>query len=266
MKKLLLAASAAALLAFAGPATATPSTVVWTPATTYTQPFLVPHLTYDTYFGEQGNLQNTYGLTIGFLPTEKIQGELGVDLFYPGFTKDFFQVNGKLTLMEGAVGEWAPGLSVGVANLGFKKDVSNYGLVYAALGKTIGPAGTIGLGGYYGAMSKLLWTGSGGSVARSGFMASYTSPDINLNLTGLKKLVVAADLATGKNWFGGFGASLVAYFTDSVSVLTGPVILQDKDLYKAGTAGSNFVWTVQLDVDFDLRAPPPPAPAASPAK
>jgi hypothetical protein len=265
MKKLLLAASAAALLAFAGPAMATPSTVVWTPATTYTQPYLVPHLTYDTYVGERGNLQNDYGLTVGFLPSEKIQGEVGFDLFYPGFTKDFFQLNGKLTLMEGALGEWAPGLSVGVANLGFKKDVSNYGVTYAALGKGFGQAGTIGLGGYYGAMSKLLWTGSSGTVARTGVMASYTSADINLNLTGLKKVVLGADVASGKNWLGAVGAAATFYFTDSIDVLTGPVWFLDKDIYK-GATGGNFVWTIQVDVDFDLRPPAPPAPAAPAAK
>jgi len=258
MKKLLLATAAAALLVAAGPARASPSTVVWTPATTYTQPFLVPHLTYDTYFGEQGSLQNDYGLTIGFLPTEKVQGEVGLDLFYPGFTKDFVQLNAKLTLVEGALAEWSPGLSVGVANLGFEKDLSDYGLIYAALGKGLGPIGTVAVGGYYGAMSKVLWTGSGGKVARSGFMASYVSPDINLNLTGLKKVVLSADLATGKNWFGAFGAAASLYFTDSIALLTGPVILQDKDLYKTAY-GSNFMWTVQLDVDFDLRAPAPAA-------
>ena len=31
-------------------ARATPSTTVWAPSTTAIQPFLTPHLTYDTYF------------------------------------------------------------------------------------------------------------------------------------------------------------------------------------------------------------------------
>jgi hypothetical protein len=36
-------------------------------------------------------------------------------------------------------------------------------------------------------------------------------------------------------------------------------MFNDKDLLK-GAYGSSFMWTVQLDVDFDLRAPAP-APA-----
>jgi hypothetical protein len=261
MKKSLKVAVAAVALTASQAALATPSTVVWTPATTYTQPYLVPHLTYDTYVAEKGMLQNTYGLTMGVINSEKVQGELGFDLFYPGLTKDYLQLNGKLTLVEGVLAAWAPGLSVGVANLGFKKDVSDYGLVHATLGKTIGAAGTIGVGGFYGSGSKLLWTGSSGSVARGGLQASYTSPDINLNLTGLKKIVLAADVSTGKTWFGAVAGAVTFYFTDAVSVLTGPVFFLDKDLYQ-GAYGSGSMWTVQLDVDFDLRPPAPPAPAA----
>lgn len=258
MKKALEAAAAALALAAAPAALATPSTVVWTPATTYTQPYLVPHLTYDSYVGEQGMLQNTYGLTVGVLPYEKVQAEVGFDLFYPGFTADYLQLNGKVTVVEGAAGEWSPGLSLGVANYGFKKDVSDYGLVYLALSRTVGAAGTVALGGYSGAGSKLLWTGSDGKKTSTGFMASYTSPDINLDLTGLKKVTLGVDYASGKNWFGGLGAAAAFYFTDAIALLTGPVILNDKDLYKAGY-GTNFMWTVQLDVDFDLAKPAPAA-------
>lgn len=258
MKKALSAAALALALTAAPAALATPSTVVWTPATTYTQPYLVPHLTYDSYVGEQGMLQNTYGLTVGVLPYEKVQAELGVDLFYPGFTSDYLQLNGKVTVLEGAVAEWSPALSVGAANWGFKKDVSDYGLLYAVLSKSFGQAGTVGVGGYLGSGSKLLWTGSGGSTADAGVMASYTSADIPVDLTGLKKITLGVDYASGKNWFGAVGAAASFYFTDSVAVLTGPVFFLDKDLYKS-TYGSDFMWTVQLDVDFDLRKPAPAA-------
>src|SRR5512138_3772269 len=111
MTKSLKAAAAAAALAAAGAASATPSTTVWTPATTYTQPYLVPHLTYDTYFAQKGNLPGTYGVTMGVLPSDKFQGELGFDLFYPpspfGETKDnFLKENDKITAVEGILGTW----------------------------------------------------------------------------------------------------------------------------------------------------------------
>lgn len=257
MKKALKAAALALALAAAPAALATPSTVVWTPATTYTQPYLVPHLTYDSYVAEKGMLQNTYGLTLGVLPYEKVQAEVGFDLFYPGNTFDFLQLNGKVTVVEGALADWSPALSVGVANWGFKKDVSDYGLAYAVLSKGLGSAGTLGVGGYLGTGSKVLWTGSG-SKEDAGLMASYTSPDFVVDLPGLKKVTLGIDYASGKNWFGAVGAAASFYFTDSVALLTGPVFFLDSTLYK-NTYGTDFMWTAQIDVDFDLRKPAPAA-------
>jgi hypothetical protein len=250
MKKALKAVAAAALLASAAVASATPSTVVWTPATTYTQPYLVPHLTYDTYVAEEGFLQNTYGLTLGVIPSEKLLGEVGVDLFYPGITADFAQLNGRLTLPENLAGAWQPALSVGLSNIGFEKDVSDYNLVHATLSKTT-PIGTVAAGGYYGAGSEALWTGSGGEE-RAGFMASYASPDIKVGLPGLEKVVLLADLATGKNWFGAVGGAVALYFTSNVSLLTGPVFFLDSDYYKS-LGQPDFMWTAQVDVDIPFK-------------
>lgn len=250
MKNILKPLVAAALIVAAHAAHATPSTVVWTPATTYTQPYLVPHLTYDSYVAEQGILANTYGLTMGVIPSDKILGEIGFDAFYPGFTSDWFQLNGKLTLAENLLGGWSPSLSVGIANVGFETDVSDYDVIHATLGKTT-PIGTISVGGYYGAGSEILWTGSDG-LERSGFMASYASPEIKIGLPGLEKALFAADLSTGKNWFGAVGAAAVLYFNSNVSLLTGPVFFLDSDLYKA-TTGTDWMWTAQLDVDLPFR-------------
>ncbi len=257
MKKALSALVVGALLASAQSAGATPSTTFWTPATTYTQPYLIPHITYDTYVAEKGFLQNTYGLTMGVLPFEKLQGEVGVDLFYPTLgrrTADYLQLNGKVTLPENALAAGAPGLSFGVANAGFKKDVSDYDLLHLTVGKTLPVVGALAVGGYYGAGSDVLWTGSDGKVNRAGFMASWTSADIHVGKPGLDKIIFLADVATGKNWFGAVGGGIGLYFTPAIDVLTGPVYFLDKDLYKA-TAGTNFMWTVQLDVDVDLMPP-----------
>lgn len=250
MTKPLKALAAAAALALASGAHATPSTVVWTPATTYTQPYLVPHLTYDSYVAEKGLLQNTYGVTMGVIPSDEFQGEIGFDLFYPGFTADFFQLNGKLTLVENLLGGWSPALSVGISNAGFEEDVSDYHLLHATLSKTT-PIGTIALGGYYGAGSEILWTGTDGEE-RAGFMASWASPEIKVGLPGLEKVVFAVDYASGTNWFGAFGAAAALYFTSNVALLTGPVFFLDSDLY-AATYGSDFMWTVQLDVDIPFE-------------
>mgnify|MGYP001297329120 CR=1 FL=1 len=132
-----------ALLGTAAAARATPSTVVWTPATTYTQPFLIPHITYDTYFADDVMYPVDVGLTVGFVPDNKwVEGELGVDAFYPlarkvdpntgavggPEAKNAFQFNGKLSLKEGSLHEYAPGLSAGISNVGLVKDTTESGL------------------------------------------------------------------------------------------------------------------------------------------
>jgi len=249
MKRALAAVAVVALSVTAQRAHATPSTVFWTPATTYTQPYLVPHLTYDSYVAEQGFLPNDYGLTLGVLPGTKVLGEVGFDVFLPGNLQDTFQLNAKVTLAEGAFARWQPGISVGVMNVGFESDVSDYHLLHGTVGKAF-PFGTVAAGAYYGLGSELLWTGSDGE-ARGGFMASYTSPDFVLDLPGLNKIVLGADVATGQNWFGAVGGGAAFYFTPAVSLLTGPVWFLDGDSYE-GTYGSDFMWTFQVDVDFDL--------------
>lgn len=243
-------AALAATLATPRGAGATPSTTFWTPATTYTQPYLVPHLSYDTYVAEQGFLQNTYGLTVGVLPFEKLQGEIGLDLFYPGFTADYVQVNARLTVPEGAFGKLWPALSVGISNVGFEADASDYHLLHATLGKST-PIGLVGVGGYYGAGSDVLWTNSDGDVRRAGLHASWVSPDIALGFAGLDKVIFLADVATGKNWFAAVGGGIGLYFSPAVSLLTGPVFFLDQDYYTAGY-GADWMWSVQLDVDVSF--------------
>jgi hypothetical protein len=256
MKQALKAAVAAAALATATVASATPSTTYWTPGTTYVQPFLVPHLTYDTYFGEKGAYPIDTGITIGVLPWEKLQGEIGFDLLYPGYTKNGFQLNAKLVIPEGSFGEYFPGISLGVMNVGFKKDVSDFYTVHGFVAKTFPVVGNLGVGAYYGAGSKLLWTGSDSKVRRVGALAAWTSPDINVKVTGLDKIVVVADVLSGKNVLGAAGPGITFFFTPAIDILTGPVFFFDKTLQPGG---SSMLWTVQLDVDFDLRAPAAPA-------
>ena len=250
MKKALKAVAAAAVLAAAPAAWATSSTTFWTPATTYTQPYLVPHITYDSYVAEKGGLQNDYGLTLGVLPFEKLQAEVGVDTFLPGLAKNNLYVNGKLTIPEGAFSKLQPGVSVGALGVGFKKDVSDFNVLHAELGKTFPVVGNVSVGGYYGLNDKLM-VSSDGKKQQGGLIASWTSPDVVLDLPGLNKIVFLADVQTGNNVFGAWGAGIGLYFTPAIDLLTGPVFFNDSNLMKS-TYGSDFMWSVQLDVDFDL--------------
>lgn len=251
MKKVLKAALAALMLSTATSATATPSTDFWSPATTYVQPYLVPHFTYDTYFAEGGAYPIDTGLTIGVLPWEKLQGEVGVDLLQPGLTKNGLFFNAKLVVPEGAYGGAFPGLSVGVQNVGFEKDVNDLYLLHATVAKTFAGIGNLAVGAYYGVNDKLMLS-STGAKNQAGLMFAYASPDIMVDLPGLNKIVFLADAMTGKNALGAVGTGIGIYFTPSIDILTGPVFFLDKDLQPGGSA---MLWSVQLDVDFDLRKP-----------
>ena len=260
MTKLSRLLAAAVVLTAASAAWATPSTTFWTPATNYVQPYLVPHVTYDTYVSERGGFQNDYGLTVGFLPFEKLQGEIGADSFLPGLQKSNFYLNGKLAVPEGALGEWAPGVSAGAYAVGFDRNISDYNILHAEIGKTFPVIGNLVAGGYYGLNSTLM-VSSSGKKEQAGFLGAWTSPDIVINKPGLNKIVFMADVQTGKNAFGAWGAGLGLYFTPAIDILTGPVFFFDSaktaQIGVSGAKNPDWLWTIQLDVDIDFRSPPP---------
>jgi len=253
MKKALEAIAAAALLAAASTAWATPSTTFWTPSTPYTQPYLVPHLTYDTYFGEQGAYPIDLGLTMGILPFDAVNAEVGADVLYPGNTGTTFGLNGKVTLVEGKLAPWQPGISAGVSNIGFKKNVSDLYLLHAHVGKTFPVIGEIGGGVYTGLNDKIL-VDKNGNKENSGFFLHWMGPEIPVGLTGLKKIVPAADFQSGNNALGAVGGGLYFYFTDAIDLLVGPVFFLEPEV-GGGPGKSDWLFTAQVDVDFDLRKP-----------
>jgi len=251
MNKGLKTIAAAAVLATASAAWATPSTTFWTPSTPYTQPYLVPHLTYDTYFGEQGAYPIDLGLTIGILPFDVVNAEIGADVLYPGNTDTTFGVNGKVTLVEGKLAPWQPAVSAGVANVGFKKDISDLYLLHAHLGKTFPVIGEIG-GGVYTALNDKLLVDKNGEKDATGFFLHWMGPEIPVGLSGLKKIVPAADFQSGSNVLSAVGGGLYFYFTDAIDLLVGPVFFLEPEL-QPGKA--DWLFTAQIDIDFDLRKP-----------
>jgi hypothetical protein len=253
MKKAFRLAAAVAVLATSSAAQATTSTTFWTPATTYTQPYLVPHLTMDTYFGERGDLPLTTGLTLGVLPFEKLQAEVGFDLFYPlGKTSETFSLNGRVSLPEGAFGA-LPGLSVGIQGVGFEKDVSDLNMLHGTVSKTLPYVGTVALGGYYALNENLLLDETGAPVDQGGFMASWVSPEIKVGKPALDKVFLMADVMTGDHAFGAVGAGVGLFFTESIALLTGPVFFLNPDaVADADGRRQSMMWTMQLDVDLDI--------------
>lgn len=271
MKKIVRVLAACAIALSAQSAWATPSTVFWTPATTYVQPYLIPHITYDTYFNDKANYPMDLGFTMGVLPFEKVQAEVGLDFFFPywGPQNAVFlspagalQLNAKVGLTEGAFGEWFPGISAGIYGVGVNQ-ATQFSILHAEVGKTFS-FGTLTAGGYYGAGgANAIWSDVDGVVlGRGGFIGSYVSPDIELGLKGLYKINFVADIQTGNNAFSAAGGGIGVYFTPAIDLITGPVFFLNK---YAQPGQSTFMWTVQLDVDIDFGQAPkaPPEPAKS---
>ena len=236
-------------------AQATPSTTYWAPSTANCQAFGLPHVTYDTYFGKgpaagspgAPNYPIDTGLTMGLLPSKKLQAEVGFDLLLP--SQDPLFLNAKLCTPESSLFKGSPSLSAGIYNLGFKEGATDYNVLHFLAQKTVGGTGYIAAGLYHGLGTESLFTNSEGKVARTGFMAGLFSPDINVGVKGLKKINFTADVQTGKNVLGAGGFGVYFHFTDTIDLLTGPVFFFDEALQPGGR---RMLWTVQVDVDVPL--------------
>ncbi len=263
---LVAGATVAAIAALAPPAGATPSTTFWAPSTTYVQPFGLPHLTYDTYFWKNAAYPITTGITVGVLPFDKVQLEVGYDLLLPSQNPVLFLLNAKLGTPEDTFFKGSPSISAGIFGVGIKGKQSDtdlgtsWDMAHLMVQKNFPWGGYVAAGGYYGLGTEELFRGDDGKPHRAGFIGAITSPDINVNLPGLKKLIVVADTQTGNNVFGAAGGGVYFYFNDYIDVLTGPVYFFDRT-HQPG--GDRWQWTVQLDVDIPFKSAPPPA--ATPA-
>src|ERR1700674_1149608 len=146
-------------LAVSGIALATPSTQIWIPSTDI-QPFAVGHLGIDNYFRSSGvakpppplisprdaNIMDI-GLTVGVLPFEKIQMEVGADfLTIANDPNDNhpFSGNFKIGTPEDSICKNSPAIAVGMYNIGVSQPAVNapgvtsgQNIVYALVAKTL---------------------------------------------------------------------------------------------------------------------------------
>jgi hypothetical protein len=235
-------------------ALATPSTTYWAPSTASCQGWAVPHITFDTYFdkgpaaGSAGapNYPTDVGLEVGFLPSEKVQAEAGFDILLP--SEHPYVFNAKVCTPESSLFRGSPAASIGIYNVGFEDDVTDYNVAHLMFQKSFPKGGYVALGGYYGG-NETLMTNSEGDVVRSGFMFALASPDIVIGRKGLKKMNFVGDVQTGKNVLGAWGVGTNVYFASNVSLLVGPVFFLDPDIQPGG---ADYMWTVQLDIDVPL--------------
>ena len=270
-------------LVLTGTVSATPSTTYWTPATSDVQPFNVWHIGVDNYFrlsqtqGDRDNgfapaLPTDVGLTVGVLPFEKLNMEVGIDYLAPAtFAHPALRsmahsvlFNAKLGTPEGAFfGSWFPAFNLGIFDVGTKSQVTNMNIVDFLVGKTLGPFGRIHGGGYYGNPGSVLMNKNGcvpgatfslfcapGQAVdhqNAGVMVGYDYgfwPVKDKAGNEYNKWMFAADYASGKNYIGGGGFGMYHFFTKDISLLTGPVWFNDHAI------NGQWKWTVQLDINL----------------
>jgi hypothetical protein len=252
--------------AFSGMAFATPSTQIWIPSTDI-QPYMVGHLNIDGYFRASGVAKappvngyprdaNMYdvGPTIGVLPFEKIQAEIGFDYLTmaaePNDNRPF-SGNFKIGAPEDAYFKLQPAFAVGMYNLGKVASVANapftasgQNIIYALAARTLPVVGSIpSLGrvsaGYYRGSKRAL-INTNNNPDNDGLLLSWDRTIAELS----DKLWVGVDFMSGHNVDSSlnFGASWA--FAKNVSVILGYDVWKEKSL-----AGNNSV-TVQVDINW----------------
>ena len=232
-------------------AAATPSTQVWIPSTDI-QPYKTVHLNFDTYLRANTNDDGSrtppvvvIGPTVGILPYEKIQAEVGFDVISGGGDLDKYPLYGHFKIGMPEDNTWIPAVAVGMYNIGTKSgDVRNgelatrQDIAYALVAKTFPVVGRLSAGYFTG--NKKVLVDENGNSDEKGVLLSWdrTMKEIS------DKLWLAVDYQGSKSAMGAlsFGASWA--FAKNVSVLLG------YDIYnKKATGGENTV-TLQLDINF----------------
>ena len=278
MKKMIKMAAAVLTLvgAFSGMAFATPSTQIWIPSTDI-QPFGVAHLNVDAYFRASGVVKsapsasatrdaNVYdiGPTIGVLPFEKIQMEVGFDYLTnandPNDNRPF-SGNFKIGTPEESLFKYSPALAFGMYNIGKNPGNGNAPLVasgqnilYFLAAKTIpamGPVpslGRVSAGYYNGARGALVAplnavqsaNGLAPSSSNDGLLLSWDRTISEIS----DKLWVGVDYMSGHNVNSSinFGASWA--FSKNVSVIVG------FDYWMEHAVAGNNTLTVQVDLNW----------------
>jgi hypothetical protein len=112
------------------------------------------------------------------------------------------------------------------------------------VGKTVPVLGRLFLGGYMGNRDVLV--DGNGDPDNKGFMVGFDHGFLPVKDKAgdeYNRIVIAGDWASGKNAIGGGGAGVYYYFGKNVSLLTGPVWFNEKDI------NGEWKWTTQLDIN-----------------
>jgi len=230
----------------------TASTQIWIPSTDF-QKWKTMHLGLDNYIrtskisGVRGAGMFDLGLTTGLLPFEKFQGEIGVDFLSMGdsqYDDHPFYFNAKIGFPEGAIFKGSPALALGAYNIGLKKNLTDYNIIYGEIAKTIPILGRVSVG-YYTGNGKVL-VDENLIKAKDGLLLSWDRTMTEIS----DKLWLAVDYQGGKNYLGAlsFGASWA--FSKNVSVIFGYDIYNNKKAYYNTNNQNADTFTAQVDINF----------------
>lgn len=239
------------LAAATGTALATPSTQIWIPSTDI-QPYKTVHLGIDNYIrtSKNGPATNMYdgGITVGVLPFEKLQLEVGADYMETGTSSAAdsspFYFNAKLGTPEGSLFNGSPALAAGGYNFGTKLGITTQNISYVLAAKTLPAFGAVpSLGrvsaGYYHGSGKVL-VDRDGKAANDGLLVSWDRTMSEIS----DRLWMAVDYQSGNSSMGALSFGVSWAFSKNVSLLVG------YDIYNDSVTGGKNTITTQLDINI----------------
>ncbi len=229
-----------------GIAGATPSTQIWIPSTDI-QPYKTLHFNFDTYIRTKSEEDGSklppvvvLGPTVGILPFEQIQAELGFDLIHAGSDADDYPLyfHGKLGTPEDSIFSYSPAIAVGGYNFGTKSDVTDQDIVYALVARTFPVIGRLSAG-YFVGNDKIL-VDANGNTDEKGVLLSW-----DRTLTEISdKLWAAVDYQGTDSAIGALSFGISYAFAKNASIIFG------YDIYNDNRTAGEDTFTVQ--VDFNL--------------
>lgn len=225
---------------------ATATTHIWAPSTDV-QAYNKWHLTSDFYVPTENDVNDVrpltitnLGLTIGVLPLEKLNAEVGFDHKSGTGLDDYpLYFNTKVGIPENAYGKIFPALAVGIYDVGTKNDKTDFNVAYFKMAKTFS-AGDFSLGrfslGYFKGKADLLKNGEKKDNDGSLIAWERTLTEIS------DKVWVAVEYQGSRSAYGTTNLGFSYKFSDNTSVIFAYDIYNNRNL--ADT------YTVQLDIDF----------------
>jgi len=222
--------------AFSHRAFGTASSQIWNPSADVQKKGTV-HFGIDNYFSVFGNDTKSFqilpdiGVTAGV--TDFL--EIGLDMVQP--SADPFYFNFKLGIPES--GPW-PAVAIGGCNIGTRRNVTDYNMLYGIAAKTLPFVGRLSAGAYRG-MNGALFPDSKGNKSDSGIIASWDKA-----LCG--RLWACVDYASGDSWYGSLSLGGSYSFGPDASVVFGYVFFNNKP-----DVVPNNAFTAQLDITLSFH-------------